>query len=151
MGRKRQHDNLPTFDDLFIPTLKALQDLGGSGTVEEINGKVYEIAEITDDVLQIPHGEDGAGNEVDYRLAWSRTWLKKYGLLENSSRGVWALSKSDIKIETLDPDEIKRKVREQIRPIEPKQKADTSKHVERGIEEEVETSEEWKQQLLNTL
>lgn len=151
MGRKRQHDNLPTFDDLFIPTLKALQDLGGSGTVEEINGKVYEIAKITDDVLLIPHGEDGAGNEVDYRLAWSRTWLKKYGLLENSSRGVWALSKSDIKIETLDPDEIKRKVREQIRSIEPTQKADTSKQGERGIEEEVETSEEWKQQLLNTL
>ena len=42
MARKRQNLELPTFDELIIPTLKALLKLGGSGTIEEINTKVYE-------------------------------------------------------------------------------------------------------------
>ena len=139
MARKRQHPNLPTFDELLIPTIQALLQLGGSGTIEEINSNVYEIAEITDAILQIPHGEDGAVNEVDYRLAWSRTYLKKYGLLENSSRGIWALSKADIDINTLNPDEIKRTVREQARPSEQKTKTETTeKEVEKEVKEEIE-------------
>jgi restriction system protein len=151
MGRKRQHNNLPTFDELIVPTVKALIDLGGSGSVEEINSKVYEIAKISDDILQIPHGEDGAINEVDYRLAWSRTYLKKYGLLENSSRGIWALSKADIDIKTIDPNEIKRSVRDQAKLDTQKKKKDKSDKVENIIEDEVDKSEEWKQDLLNTL
>lgn len=149
MARIRQHPNLPTFDELLIPTLQALLDLGGSGTIEEINGKVYEITKISNDVLQIPHGDNGTVSEVDYRLAWSRTYLKKYGLLENSSRGVWALSKSDLNITALDPDEITRAVREQARPTGTK--TDDKKQIEKEIEEEIESSENWKQQLLNTL
>lgn len=149
MARIRQHPNLPTFDELLIPTLQALLDLGGSGTIEEINGKVYEITKISNDVLQIPHGDNGTVSEVDYRLAWSRTYLKKYGLLENSSRGVWALSKSDLNITALDPDEITRTVREQARPTGTK--TDNKKQIEKEIEEEIESSENWKQQLLNTL
>lgn len=155
MARKRQNSNLPTFDELIIPTVQALLRLGGSGTVEEINSNVYEIAELTDDILQIPHGEEGAVNEVDYRLAWSRTYLKKYGLLENSSRGIWALSNANIDIKTLDPDKIKRTVREQTRLSEQKTKTatttQTEKEVEKEVKEQIEESEEWKQHLLNTL
>jgi restriction system protein len=98
MARKRLNNNIPTFDELIIPTVQALLQLGGSGSVEEINNKVYEIAAIPENILQIPHGEEGTKNEVDYRLAWSKTYLKKFGLLENSSRGIWALAKSDIDI-----------------------------------------------------
>ncbi len=76
MARKRQHDNLPTFDELIVPTLKALIDLGGSGTIEEINERVYQIANIPKETLQILHGENGLRSEVNYRLAWSRTYLK---------------------------------------------------------------------------
>ncbi len=53
--------------------VKALKELGGSGSVEEINNMVYEIADISEDILQIPHGEQGTSKEIDYRLAWSRT------------------------------------------------------------------------------
>ncbi|WP_153799136.1 restriction endonuclease [Foetidibacter luteolus] len=153
MARKKINSSLPTFDDLLIPTIQALQKLGGSGSIEEINGKVYEIAQIHDDILQIPHGEDGTINEVDYRLAWSRTYLKKFGLLENSSRGIWALSKPDINISTIDPDEIKRTVREQARLTTTKteSKEEQEKQTEKEVEFEVEASENWKQQLLNTL
>ena len=75
------NSNIPTFDALLIPTIQAIQQLGGSGSNQEINGKVYEIAKIPNDISEIPHGEDGTMSEVDYRLAWSKTYLKKYGLL----------------------------------------------------------------------
>ena len=141
MARKRLNNSLPTFDELFIPTVKALIELGGSGSVEEISNKVYEIAAIPDAVLQIPHGEDGTSSEVDYRLAWSRTYLKKYGLLENSSRGIWALSKSNIDIKKLNPNEIKKYVRDISRVAE-KSIAKDDTQVEQEIVSEVENTEE---------
>jgi restriction system protein len=127
MARKKQISNLPTFDELLVPTVKALIVLGGSGTIEEINSKVYEIANLTDDILQVPHGDKGTTNEVDYRIAWSRTYLKKFGLLENSTRGIWALSKADIDVSKLDHIEIVKTVRE------------------------VDSTDEWKEKLLNVL
>ena len=153
MGRKKQNSSLPSFDELIIPTVKALVQLGGSGTVEEINNKVYEITKLPDDILQVPHGEEGTTNEVDYRLAWSRTYLKKFGLLENSSRGIWALSKADIDVDKLDHIEIVRTVREQNKLIEPKPKTTktTTEEIEQEVTEEVDNTEEWKERLLNIL
>ena len=153
MGRKKQNSKLPSFDELIIPTVKALIELGGSGTIEEINTKVYEIAELTDEVLQISHGEAGTINEIDYRLAWSKIYLKKFGLLENSSRGIWALSKADINVNELDYIEIVRKVREQNRPTQNKSKGTKTEieQINEEITDEVNETEEWKDRLLNVL
>lgn len=153
MGRKKQNSKLPSFDELIIPTVKALIELGGSGTIEEINTKVYEIAELTDEILQISHGEEGTINEIDYRLAWSKTYLKKFGLLENSSRGIWALSKADINVNELDYIEIVRKVREQNRPTQNKPKGTKTEieQIDEEITDEVNETEEWKDKLLNVL
>lgn len=153
MARKKQISNLPTFDELLVPTVKAIMDLGGSGTIEEINSKVYEIANLSDDILLIPHGDKGTTNEVDYRIAWSRTYLKKFGLLENSARGIWALSKSDIDVDKLDHIEIVKTVREQDKSIQPKTKAPISKsdQLEEEVTEEVDKTDEWKEKLLNVL
>jgi restriction system protein len=152
MGRKKIDENLPSFDELIIPTLKALIELGGSGTIEEINTKVYEVENIPDEILQIPHGDDGGIIEVDYRLAWSRTYLKKFGLLENSARGIWALAKTDFDINSLDYSEIVRTVREAEKQKQPKVKEATSPNqIEKNIIDEVEATEEWKEKLLNVL
>jgi len=156
MARKKQNSDLPSFDELIVPTVKALIALGGSGSIEEINTKVYEVSKLSDEVLQIPHGEEGTINEVDYRLAWSRTYLKKYGLLENSSRGIWALSKSDIDVNKLDYIEIVRTVRELEKPIQPKNKTlkptiEEIAEIEQVVINEVDSTEEWKENLLNIL
>lgn len=153
MGRKKQYSNLPSFDELIIPTVKALIQLGGSGTIEEINSKVYEITKLSDEILQVPHGEEGTINEVEYRLAWSRTYLKKFGLLENSSRGIWALTKANIDISKLNYIDIVRKVREQDKKGQPKVKNEKSnlEQANDDVLDEVENSEEWKENLLNIL
>lgn len=78
--------SLPTFDDLMNPLLKALRMLGGSGSIEEIYSKTVENTGLTEDVLAQLHDPDKSSQtEVGYRLAWARTYLRKYGLLENSS------------------------------------------------------------------
>ena len=153
MGRKKAISNLPSYDELIVPTVEALIKLGGSGSIEEINNKVFEITKLPDDILQIPHGEEGTLREVEYRLAWSRTYLKKFGLLENSSRGIWALSKSDIDISKLDYIEIVKTVKNLNKDAKPKviKPLITAGQVENEIEEEVDDTEKWKEQLLNTL
>lgn len=108
---KRQSLSVPTFDAMLIPTIKALQMLGGSGTTEEIYDKVAQILSLPDKVLDIPHGSTSQ-SEVEYRLAWSRTYLKKYGLLENSARGIWSLVSTSINVDDLDAKEIVKTVRD---------------------------------------
>lgn len=102
---------LPTYDEMMNPLLEALKQLGGSGTINEINEKVFEIMKLTNEVLEVPHGENGSRGEVEYRLAWTRTYLKRVGLLENSSRGIWALSSKHKDIDKVNPKEIVSEVR----------------------------------------
>ncbi len=101
---------VPPYDDMLAPTVRALQALGGSGTIEEVNTKVAEIMGLTDQVLEVPH-LNGPTSEVAYRLAWSRTYLKKFGLLENSSRGIWSLTPKGASISEVDPREVVSYVR----------------------------------------
>lgn len=106
---------VPTYDSLMNPMLRALHLLGGSGSIEEINNKVVEVAGITDEQLEVSHNEKDERSEVEYRLAWTRTYLKEYGLLENSSRGVWALTQEGRKIESVDEKDVVRVVRDKMR------------------------------------
>ena len=106
--------NVPTFDMLMNPLIQALKELGGSGTIEEINNKVAEVAHLSDEQFEILHNpEKGSQTEVEYRLAWVRTYLKKYGILENSSRGVWALTPKGRQTDKVNPRTVRRFVQNQ--------------------------------------
>jgi restriction system protein len=106
---------IPTYDTLMNPTLQAIKLLGGSGTIEEIDNKVADIAGLSDEQQEVLHNPDKGGKtEVEYRLAWTRTYLKIYGALENSSRGVWALTPEGRKMDKVDPKEVVRTVRERM-------------------------------------
>jgi restriction system protein len=48
--------------------------------------------------------------EVEYRLAWARTYLKAYGLIDNSRRGVWTLTPKAESVDSIDPKEVRRYV-----------------------------------------
>jgi len=108
--------DVPAYHVFWTPLLQAMKQLGGSGTVEEINNKVVERMKIPAAALEKLH-DPGNSNmtEVEYRLAWARTYLKNYGMLENSSRGVWALTKAAEGVDTLDVKEVRRVVGERKR------------------------------------
>jgi restriction system protein len=89
-----------------------LRILGGSGSIEEIYAKTVEVTGLSEEVLsQLHDPEKSSQTEVGYRLAWARTYLKKYGLLENSSRGVWSLTEKAKSLDTIDQSEVVRFVR----------------------------------------
>jgi restriction system protein len=103
---------IPTFDELMNPLLNALHQLGGSGSIEEIYSKAVEILQLPEDVLaQLHDPEKSSLTEVGYRLAWARTYLKKFGLLDNSARGIWSLTEKARGLESVDSSEVVRFVR----------------------------------------
>ena len=137
--------NVPTFDSLMNPVLKALKELGGSGTIHEIDAKAAEIARLTDEQLEVLHNPDrGSQTEVEYRLAWTRTYLKKYGLLENSSRGVWALTPEGRQTNRVNPKAVVQFVRDQDR------KARAAAVEEEDIEE-ADSEVTWRDELIEIL
>ena len=42
--------------------------------------------------------------------AWARHYLKRFGLLQNSERGVWTYTPTGSKVTTVDPETVKGKV-----------------------------------------
>ena len=142
---------VPQYHELMNPLLSALRDLGGSGSVEEIYEKVAENLDLPEEILSIPHNpEKSNATEVEYRLAWARTYLKKYGVLENSSRGVWVIAQDKRHIEQIDPKEVVRIVRELTRkPRAMKESADLTD--ESGDDEAPEEVQSWRARLHHVL
>lgn len=138
---------IPPFDDFFNPIIDALNALGGSGTIEEINSTVIESTRLTDDQLEIIHDPDkGSQTEVEYRLAWARTYLKKYEVLENSSRGVWALTAKGKQIGHVNPKVVKRHVVDLSRKSK-----DQTVDADKEEAAEANAQVEWREELMNTL
>ncbi|MEP4534665.1 MAG: restriction endonuclease [Cyclobacteriaceae bacterium] len=96
------------YDDLFNPTLVALRTLGGSGAVSEIEEQVTSILGLTEEAINEIHRE--STTKLTYRLAWARNYLKRFGLLENSSRGVWALTETGQNTKEVDQEKVKKAV-----------------------------------------
>jgi restriction system protein len=83
---------IPSAQDLMWPTLLALRSLGGSGRIEEINEEVVRQQGFTEEQLAVRRADNDRMPAIEYRLAWARSRLKNAGAIENSSRGVWALT-----------------------------------------------------------
>jgi len=99
---------VPSYDELFNPLLQAIRELGGSASIPEQELKVAQLLNLTaEDVAEIHRGNT---TKLSYRLAWARHYLKRFGLLQNSERGVWAFTPTGSKVTTVDPETVRRKV-----------------------------------------
>ncbi|MCA8892667.1 MAG: restriction endonuclease [Hyphomonas sp.] len=93
-------EGLPDLPLLMLITLDALRALGGSATIQELLDYVIEhegISEAEQSYL-MPNERD---RRLNYYLSWARTYLKRGDAVENSERGVWALTEAGEKIVTL--------------------------------------------------
>src|SRR5258708_11489798 len=98
--------DVPQRDQMYNALLQALRELGGSGTNDEIANRVITILNIPDDVASVLHDPEKTNEtELEYRLAWARTYLKNFGLLERSGCGVWAIKAEKQTVERVDPTE----------------------------------------------
>lgn len=105
--------DVPSYRNMMKELFQAIKELGGSGTIREIDEKTIEILKLPIEIQEIMHGTTSE-TEVEYRLAWTRTYLKKVGILENSARGIWVLTTKGREIQEINPDEIVKKVQEMI-------------------------------------
>lgn len=83
---------IPSAHSMVWDVVQALRELGGSGTIAEINEKVAELKQFTEEQQQVP-APRGNRSAVEYRLAWARTYAKNLALLENTDSGVWSLTR----------------------------------------------------------
>ena len=107
MAKQASKKKCPPYPFFFIPTLKALEELNGSGSNEEIYKKVVSLINLPADVLNEMH--DFTKTEVEYRIAWAKTYLKKYGALDNKKSRIWSLTAKGLKMlknGNIDEDEI---------------------------------------------
>ena len=145
------YSQVPPYDKFFEPAFLALKELGGSATVEELNRKAFEVMKLSDDQLAVVH--KGNQSKAEYRMAWARTYLKKYGLFTNTDRGVWAITTKGNSIENIDS----KAVTEAVRATFPKkQKHDSIAENPNEQEDPVDfdttiSSPNWETEVLNEL
>lgn len=137
------------FDDLFNPTIQTLHELGGSGSISEIEDQVAKILNLTEDEVNDMHKMNkGNMTKFSYRLGWTRNYLKGFGILENSSRGVWALTEEGMKTKEVDKEKVKRFVRQKRKDY----KEVGGREFEVNLEADEELQElTWQEELLEIL
>ena len=114
MASNRVPAKVPKYNEFHWPVIRALKETGGSASIAEMYERVVADMNLGEDVLAVPHG-DGTTSEVEYRLAWARTYLKKVGAIDNSERGIWALTSMGRAFTEKDAAEVVRQVRSQSR------------------------------------
>lgn len=149
---------VPPYTEFLWPAVVAVRELGSSAAIDEMLQQVIDAMELSEDQQAVLHG-DGPGSEVAYRLAWARTYLKKMGLMTNSSRGVWSLTD---KGKTVQPHEIAslhaevRRSRQdrrhgQVSDQTPLEEADNVEEVQTRDEEQDDELAGWRDRLLDIL
>ncbi len=147
---------VPPYQDLLWPALQAVISLGGSASIAELEAATIDREEISPQVQAVLHG-DGPMTEVQYRLAWARTYLKGMGLLTNSQRGVWSVTDNG---QTVSEDEIPKRRAEYIASLAATRKSASKKKSRKSrpsdFDNEIDQAEAeleyvWKDKLLDTL
>lgn len=88
-----KENRLPTARAMIPDLVSALRDLGGTANVRELELAVSQRLGLTEMQQRIAH--DKSRSEFQYRLAWSRSYAKKEGLITTISRkGIWTIVSS---------------------------------------------------------
>lgn len=142
--------SVPSYFDLLWPTLQAVVAMDGSGRIDEINRTVIEREGFDEAQQGVLHG-DGPQTEIEYRLAWARTYLKGMGLLENSSRGVWSVTENGRQVEHDQLPDLHATYTREARERSRRRQRQKPQPEERPESEDVEAEDDWKQRLLDVL
>jgi restriction system protein len=145
--------HIPQYNELLWPTLVAVRKLGGTGKLEEIDEAVIEAEGFSEEQLEVLHKE-GPSSEIEYRLAWARTYLKSMGLLANPSRGTWTVTDrgkgaAEPELEPLRREYLKRLAAERKKKSKAAKDAGADIDLATGVAGE--ETEDWREELLSVL
>jgi len=140
--------DIPRYSELLWTTLCAVRDLGHSARLDEIDERVIEREAFSEEQLAVLH-KGGPRTELEYRLAWARTYLKGMGALASASRGVWETTPLGRRLsqEEIDPllAEFKLKLREERNR---RRREAAGERVDEDTEDDTAEGEDWKELLL---
>lgn len=140
----------PSFDSMMPELIQAMKNLGGSGRINEIDQETIRILGLSEETVSFPHG-NGNNSEVEYRLAWTRTYLKKAGYLENTSRGIWVLTSKGNEAEAIAPADIVRQVRAMAALSASNNRNDSDENLEDDGIDLPDEIQAWRDKLRNVL
>lgn len=148
----------PSLPHLMLATLDALRAMGGSGGIQEIDETVIDREGVSEAEQAILMPNDHRA-KLNYYLAWARTYLKRGGALENSARGVWAITDIGETVQNTDDtktiyDRIQKEERERTRARRQKAKEENNAGGSAGparLEPEVDNETPWQDELLDAL
>lgn len=135
---------IPAHDGMYNQVLTAIRELGGSASILELEKAVAKLLKLTEAdlaIIQEKHNRTLYG----YRLAWARSYLKLAGYLDNTSRGVWALTAKGSMATTVDKDEVNRTAKAE------QKRQRKQKHAEVDDDEEETEGINWKDQLVDVI
>lgn len=110
------HKDLPTYTDLMLPVVRAVETLGGSAQAKEIVAQVVEDLGISDEDLAITYETNGKSVITD-RIAWARSYAKLGGALDSPKRSLFLLSTTGKEILALPDDEARERLAEMDREV----------------------------------
>jgi len=140
-----QSRKVPAFDEMMWPTLEALKASGGSASNQELFTKVAHIMNLPDETQNVPHG-NGPRTEVEYRLLWARTYLRKVGAIDSSQRGVWSITPAGRALTEADMKKIVPQVKEMYAKSGPGPAGGVAE-----LPASDQSEENWRDQLLSVL
>lgn len=137
------------FEKLIETTFLALKEKGNSASNTEIVDKVIEMLNIDNKILELSH-LNTQKSELEYQLAWARTYLKSFGVITNSNRGIWSIRSEFTKFKNIDSQQI-------IEEFNKNKKTKKIKENDKILEQKLEYIEEniefpsWKEKLSSIL
>ena len=140
----------------MFPVIEALREAGGSGLRNEIIEAVADRQGLSEEQLERRYETTGIPVVAD-RIGWALSWLKKLDAVENSRRGVWALTAGGRGI--VSEEEVAKRLRV-VRSEVAAQAARTRREAQQGksVDEDTDPADglddeggDWKGQLLQRL
>ena len=141
---------LPRYDDLFSVTLKAIQEMGGSGSVDAINARVAGAIRATPRQLSVVYEKNSVPILTD-RMHWARNSLKTSGFIVATGKEGWALTQDGTSVIDMPQQELKKLILNEKR----RQSGAGGKEAEQLQEQKSRTSanlgDAWERDLLSRL
>lgn len=140
------YKTVPSPESLIWPALRALKELGGSASHQELLEKVVALEEIPDSVQDIMHAPAAGWTKLSFNLGVAKIAAGKVGILDVSpaTKGLWIATETG---KTITTEAEARQIAEGAR----KTKGAATRPPSSEIAERLEVEPEWKSKLLEVL
>lgn len=133
--RTVESTELPTYKDLLLAVLRALDALGGTAHAKEINGWLLENMAFDDEAVRLQYPNRPGESILLDRIAWARSYNKLGGVVETPQRGLYVLTPEGKRVLSLPDSEAREFLEEmdrQVRRERNRQKSRSSDEIEQA-------------------